>query len=146
MAVGGALVYHSSPYLFTWAGHANFVHMLSQVGLPAPAPTAWLVALLEFFGGLGLIVGFLTNIVALLLILEVVSRISVIWLRGRGYPTPLLGQPPLPGYELNLQYVAGLIAVVIAGPGRFSFDRRRAQRAAAGDQSQGYAACKKGVL
>jgi len=75
------------------------------------------------------VVGFATEIGGVLLILEVASRISVIGLRGEGFPAPLSGYSPLPGYELNLQFIAGLIAILIAGPGLYSFDRRRTQSA-----------------
>lgn len=128
IAVGVALMYHSALFL-TAAGHANFVHMLTQVQLPAPGVMAWMVALLEFAGGLFLILGFATDIAAALLILEIGTRILVIWIRGQGFPTPLPGGQPLPGYELNLQYLAGMIALLIAGPGLYSFGRRSRQRA-----------------
>lgn len=134
IAVGGALAYHGAPFLFTRGGHADLVYMLTQVGLPAPTAIAWFVALLEFAGGLALIVGFATDIAAVLLVIELATRISVIGLlRGGIFPTPLPDQPALPGYELTFQYLAGLIALLIAGPGLYSIDRRRAQS----DQAQG---------
>ena len=134
IAVGGALIYHSAPFLFTSAGHANFAYMLNQVGLPVPGLTAWMVALLEFAGGVALVLGFLTDFAAVLVGFEISTRLLVIWLRGKGFPTPLPGEPPLPGYELNLQYLAGMIAVLIAGPGLYSFDMRRAKAATATNQ------------
>jgi uncharacterized membrane protein YphA (DoxX/SURF4 family) len=123
LAAGGALLYHASPFLFTRAGHANFAYMLTQVGLPAPGVTAWMVALLEVVGGLALIAGFATVFFSIIVSFEIATRVLVIWLRGRGFPMPLEGMPPLPGFELNLQFLGEMICLIIAGPGLYSWDR-----------------------
>lgn len=122
IAAGGALVYHAVPFLLP-ADHANFAHMLAEVGLPAPGLSAYMVALLEAVGGVALIFGFATTFFSILLCLEIGTRVLVIWLQGRGFPEPLPGMPPLPGFELNLQYLAEMICLIIAGPGMYSWDR-----------------------
>jgi putative oxidoreductase len=122
IGVGLALLWHSAPMVLTAAGHENFTHMLGEVGLPFPGPNAWAVASLELAGGLALILGFQVTLASILVSLEILVRIVTIYLLGRGFPTPLPGQPALPDYELNLMYVAGMTALVIAGAGYYSFD------------------------
>jgi putative oxidoreductase len=122
VGVGGALLYHSAPMVLTADGHANFTHMLEEVGLPLPDLSAWGVGGLELAGSLALIAGAFVVFTSVVVSLEILVRIATIYLLGRGFPPPLQGQPPLPDYELNLLYVAGMAALVIAGAGRFSLD------------------------
>src|SRR5689334_20457304 len=49
-------------------GPAKFGNLLRYIGAPYPVPTAWMVTLLEIFGGLALLVGAFVAIVALPLI------------------------------------------------------------------------------
>jgi putative oxidoreductase len=128
IGVGICLMYDGYRFTFARGGHANFVHMLETVGLPAPEMSAWAVGLLELFGGLALLLGAFVGIVSVVLALEILMRVGVIWLEGKGFPQPLPGQPPLPNYEMNLMYEASLVALIIAGAGRFSIDRYRVLR------------------
>lgn len=122
IGVGICLMYDSYPWVFTRSGHDNFTHMLETVGLPLPGLMAWGVGLLEFFGGLALLLGAFINVVTVLLVLEISTRLIGFWLSG-GVPQPLPGQRPLNGYEMNLMYIASLGALFIAGAGRLSMDR-----------------------
>lgn len=131
ITVGGALIYHSAPMLFTYAGHQNFEYMLQQVGLPMPSASAWMVALIEFLGGLALVLGFAVGSVGIVLIVELLTRISVIYFRGHGFPVPLPGQAPLPDYEMNLLYIGGMIPLLFSGSGLCSIEHFRMRRAAA---------------
>jgi putative oxidoreductase len=122
IAVGLSLLYHSIPWVFTASGHANFVHMLETVGLPLPELSAWAVAGLEVVGGVALVIGLWVPVMAALVALEVLIRVSFITLMGAGFPQPLPGMPGLPDVETNLLWVGGLIALVIAGAGWYSVD------------------------
>lgn len=135
--VGIGLIYHAGPMLFTTIGHDNFVHMLNQVGLPWPEVTAYLVAGLELVSGLAVLVGAFAALFSLLAALELLTRITGIYLSGRGFPSPLPGQPPLPDYETNLLYIGLLVALAIAGAGLYSVDWWR-QRSPARRSSFGY--------
>ena len=138
LGVGGALLYHCAPMVLTSEGHANFKHMLEEVGLPLPGLGAWGVGFLELAGGLALIVGAFVVLASVFVSLEILVRIATIFLLGRGFPAPLVGQPPLPGYELNLLYVAGMAGLAIAGAGYFSLDWKcRRARAQTGGGSTG---------
>ncbi|HEY0302497.1 MAG TPA: DoxX family protein [Rhizomicrobium sp.] len=120
---GLGMMYHAAPVLFTSAGYANFVHQLTEVGLPWPQLSAALVAGLEFVGGLGVLLGAFTVFFSFLLALELSTRVLVIFLKGDGFPPPLPGQMPLPDYETNLFYILFFTALVIAGGGKYALDR-----------------------
>lgn len=116
-------------------GPAGFGRLLEQVGVPAPGVTAWMVTMLEVFGGLALIAGAATAIVSVPLIVSMLVAIATV--NGRyGFSSvntigltpegPVFGPP---GYEINLLYAAGLLSLILAGPGPWSVDEwRRASR------------------
>jgi putative oxidoreductase len=59
------------------------------------------------------------------------SSVNTIGLTAAG---PLFGPP---GYEINLFYIAGLLALVLGGPGPLSVDRWLAQRIGTSRRSTG---------
>ncbi len=67
----------------------------------------------EFFGGLGLIVGFLTRFSAASLILIMLGAIAMV--HGKNGFFLSAG-----GFEYNLALIGLLVPTVIAGPGRFA--------------------------
>ena len=118
-------------------GPAAFAELLKQVDVPLPLANAWLVTLLEIFGGLALLMGAFVAIVSTPLILSMLgamftvnikygfSAVNTIGLTTEG---PQFGPP---GYEINLLYIAGLVALILGGAGPLSIDamrRRRRQR------------------
>jgi putative oxidoreductase len=118
-------------------GPAAFAELLKQVGVPLPLANAWLVTLLEIFGGLAVLMGAFVAVVSVPLILSMLgamftvnikygfSAVNTIGLTPEG---PLFGPP---GYEINLLYIAGLVALILGGTGPLSIDslrRRRRQR------------------
>ena len=126
--------------LAKWArGPANFGKLLHYIGAPFPVATAWAVTMLEVFGGLALIMGALVAIVSIPLILSMLvamftvqihygfSSVNTIGLTPSG---PVFGPP---GYEINLLYIAGLLALGLAGPTALSLDRWRARALGRGE-------------
>lgn len=119
-------------------GPANFGKLLHQIGVPLPTATAWMVTGLEVFGGLAILLGCFVAVVSVPLILSMFvamftvqihygfSSVNTIGLTPSG---PVFGPP---GYEINLLYVAGLVALALAGPGALSFDGWRARRKGTG--------------
>jgi putative oxidoreductase len=125
-------------------GPANFGKLLHQIGAPLPGETAWMVTLLEVFGGLAMIAGAFVVTVSIPLIASMVvamltvhirygfSSINTIGLTANG---PVFGPP---GYEINLLYIGGLLALMLAGPGALSLDgwlARRRRPAGADDRA-----------
>jgi putative oxidoreductase len=75
---------------------------------------ATVAAIVEFFGGLALILGIWTEIPAFFVVCEFV--VIMIWRLAR--KQPLVG-----GYELDLLILAGAVVLLTQGAGPVSFDR-----------------------
>jgi putative oxidoreductase len=128
--LGLAFMVHGAPKLFDAAGHQGFQGMLGQLGVPAPALAAWLIGIVEFFGGAALVLGLFTWIASGLLTIEMIVAMLLVHLphgfaavqvKGMGERGPIFG---MPGYEVNLLYIAGLLALFLGGPGPLSVDAR----------------------
>jgi len=115
-------------------GPAIFGELLKQAHVPFPLVNAWLVTLLEIFGGLALLMGVFVTLVSIPLIFSMLgaiftvnikygfSAVNTIGLTAEG---PRLGPP---GYEINLLYIAALVALILGGAGPFSIDALRSRR------------------
>jgi putative oxidoreductase len=115
-------------------GPENFGKLLHQIGAPLPTATAWIVTLLEVFGGLAILVGAFAALVSIPLIVSTLVAMFTVQLRygfssvntiGLTESGPIFGPP---GYEINLLYIAALLAIALAGPGALSVDRWLAER------------------
>jgi putative oxidoreductase len=115
-------------------GPENFGKLLSYLGVPLPGATAWVVTLLEVFGGLAILIGAFVAIVSIPLIVSTLVAMFTVQVRygfssvntiGLTESGPIFGPP---GYEINLLYIAALLAIALAGPGAFSIDRWLAER------------------
>ncbi|HXW79137.1 MAG TPA: DoxX family protein [Acidimicrobiales bacterium] len=118
---GGCFMYAGARKLFLKQGHANIVHILQGMGFPAPQEMSWLVGLVEFGGGLSLVTGTLTRPLAVVNVFNLIGNITWAVKRG-GFPDPLPGQQPLPGYLSSILGIGGLSSLVLGGPGRYSVD------------------------
>lgn len=109
---GAVFVVHGTPKIFNLQGTATF--FADNFGVPG-----WLavpIALLEFFGGILLMSGFLTRIVAGLFMLEMMG--AVLFVHGtRGWDV-FAG-----GYEYNIALLILLLSVILIGPDPISVDR-----------------------
>lgn len=106
---------HGAQKLFGAFGGAGLEATVKMMG-----PLGYLVAIGEFFGGLGLIVGFLTRFSAASLIVIMLGAIAMV----HGQHGFFLGQDPkTAGFEYNLALIGLLLPILIAGPGRFSLGR-----------------------
>ncbi len=129
LMLGFGFLYHGIPKVFSAEAHQAFVAMLASLSLPAPAAFAWGVGLLEVIGGACLVLGLLTRLASLLLIVEMVVAVITVGLPQGFNFVHITGSTPsgptfgLPGYEVNLLYIAGLLALLIAGAGDIAADR-----------------------
>ena len=105
---GIAFILHGLPKLSNLPGTEDF--FANMVGLPATL--ALPVGLLEVIGGIALLVGFLTRIVSILFIIEMIGSTIVAKL-----PKGFVG-----GYELDLLLMAISISLILTGPGRLSIE------------------------
>jgi putative oxidoreductase len=114
LMVGGMMIVHGVDKL---AGEpAMFGKFLDAQLFSTGGVLGWLVILLEFVGGIFLVLGFASRLVALLFTLELVGAILLVT-GERG----LIGAEMV-GFERDLAYIAGFLVVFLAGPGRPSLD------------------------
>jgi putative oxidoreductase len=112
----------------------GFGKLLQQIGVPLPAATAWMVTLLEVFGGLAIIAGAFVAITSIPLIASMLVAMFTVQLRYGFSSVNTVGLTPTgpifgpPGYEINLLYIGALIALALAGPGALSVDGWAARR------------------
>ena len=89
-------------------GVQGFAGYLEQHDVPVPGLIAPFIMAIEFFGGLGIILGIGTRLAALLL-----SGVMVIAMLTVTRKVGFAG-----GYDLNLVCLGGLLALLLAGPGK----------------------------
>lgn len=108
-----------------------FAGMLQSLAIPAPEIMAWLVGILEFFGGIALILGILVRPIAFLLIINMLVAMFKVHLSqgfnfmhitGMTETGPTFG---VPGYEVNLLYIAGLLSLLLSGAGAWGMGGRK---------------------
>jgi putative oxidoreductase len=131
--------------VFLWEGILKFVYVnqgvgrFTKLGIPFPGPSAHFVAVLEIVGGVLLIAGLFTRLIAVPFIVEmIVAMLSTkISLYLGISPLPLPPVPPQAGawavlHEIRSEYAQLLTSVflLIAGPGAWSLDALVAQRRA----------------
>jgi uncharacterized membrane protein YphA (DoxX/SURF4 family) len=136
--------------VFFWEGILKFVYTnqgvgrFTKLGIPFPGPTAHFVAILEIVGGLLLIAGLLTRVIAVPFVIEMIVAIlsTKISLFLGTSPLPLPPAPPQVGawavlHEIRSDYaqLMSVLFLMIVGPGPASLDgvlaRARARRATA---------------
>ncbi|MGD9794353.1 MAG: DoxX family protein [Acidimicrobiia bacterium] len=110
--------------LFIWHGIDKFdvgIDMIETMfdswGVPAPGVAAPVTAVLEIVGGIALVFGIGTRVFAMALSAVMIG--AIIYVKA---DLGVISSQPMPGAELDLAMLAGLIAVIISGPGRFSID------------------------
>ena len=102
----------------TVLGPANFGQaLLAQNGVPFPIFMGYVVTFTEVIGGILLIVGLLSRLVALLLTINLVIATLMVNIH-----VGLLSSTAGVGAELPLALIAGFLAILLAGPGRLSLD------------------------
>ncbi|MBI2999903.1 MAG: DoxX family protein [Deltaproteobacteria bacterium] len=104
--VGIVFLVHGSLKLF--GGLEGFTEFLLDYGIPYPEIMAPTVGAIEFIGGLAILLGTGTRIASFLLTgIMVVAMITVT------LPAGFAG-----GYDANLALLGGLLALLLAGPGK----------------------------
>lgn len=127
------LVVGSGFLLHGWAklnrGPAKFASLLEFIGAPYPLPTAWMVTSVEVLGGVFVIIGLLVAIVSVPLIASMLVAMFTLHIHYGFSSVNTIGLTPSgpefgpPGYEINLLYIAALIALALSSPTMASVDR-----------------------
>ncbi len=120
LRLGVGLVFAVHGFSKLTNGPAQFSSMLTGLGVGAPLVFAWLVTIAELVGGLLIIVGLLTRLATLPLIATLAGAILLVKV-DVGIIAPM--GSPMPGAEVDIALLAGLVALLFMGPGRLSIDR-----------------------
>ena len=132
--LGMGFIHHGFHKIVFTGQHWDFVTLLQWIGVPAPDPVLWIVSAFEFVGGVAILLGAFSRVVPIPLIVHMLVTLVVVHARqgfdfmqfnGMSSAGPRFG---VPGYEVNLLYVAGLVALLGVGPGRPSIDAWRLTR------------------
>jgi putative oxidoreductase len=109
-------------------GPEQFATVLSAIGVPQPYLLAWLTSLIEFVGGICVIVGaFVLPLSLPLTVIMLTAMFSVHLQYGfssiRLKAVTVAGAEFGPvGYEMNLLYIGGLLALALTKPVTLSVD------------------------
>src|ERR1700720_1112604 len=114
---------HGAQKMLGWFGGPGFSGTMGMFTgyMPIPAPFAFLAIAAEFFGGLGLILGFLTRIAAFGI---AVNMVVAVWMvhRAFGFFINWAGTQEGEGFEYHLLVLAVTAFLMIRGAGAFSID------------------------
>jgi putative oxidoreductase len=104
---------------------AAFSAVLTKRGVPAPSFMGWLGAIVEFGGGLLILLGIKLRYAAILMILFVIVA-TLISHRYWDYPVDQM-MAQRTNFWKNVTIIGGLLFMFLAGAGRYSVDGYRKQ-------------------
>src|SRR5882672_7286097 len=124
LALGIVFFAHGAQKLLGWFGGPGFSGTMGMfIGyLHIPGPFAFLAIAAEFFGGLGLILGFLTRIAAFGIAVNMLVAVAMVH-RSFGFFMNWTGSQKGEGIEYHLLVLAITAHLIIRGAGAFSVDR-----------------------
>ncbi len=134
LRVGLGIVFVAHGWQKLTNGPSGFAQMLVGLDVPAPEVLAWLVTVAELVGGVLLLLGLLTRLATLPLIATMVGAIALVK-ADLGVIAPM--GAPMPGAELDIALLAGLLALALIGPGRLSVDHAVGVERAEGARAHG---------
>jgi putative oxidoreductase len=124
LALGVVFFAHGAQKMLGWFGGFGFSGTMGFFTgtMHIPTPFAFLAIAAEFFGSLGLILGFLTRIAALGIATNMIVAIWTVH-RAVGFFMNWNGMQKGEGFEFHLLVLAIAGFLVIRGAGAFSVDR-----------------------
>ncbi len=125
LALGIMMFPHGAQKMLGWFGGGGFsgtMQFFSQ-NMGMPAVLAFLVIIIEFFGSIGLTVGFLSRIAALGVSVVMLGAVVTVH-AANGFFMNWLGNQEGEGFEFHILAIGIAIAVMLKGGGAFSVDRK----------------------
>ncbi len=116
IAIGTIFIRHGAQKVFSF-GFAGVTGAFTQMGVPLPGIMGPFVALFEFFGGIALVMGLLTRLVALGFAVDMLTAIFLVLLKN-GFSH----------FELEFLLAGSSLALCLTGAGGFSVDALLARR------------------
>src|SRR5205809_2836637 len=124
LVLGVVFFAHGAQKMLGWFGGFGFAATMAMFTgmMHIPALLAFLAIVAEFFGGLGLILGFLTRIAAFGIAANMVVAIAMVH-GAFGFFMNWSGTQKGEGFEYHLLALATTVFLMIRGAGAFSVDR-----------------------
>jgi putative oxidoreductase len=106
-----------------------FIHILHAVGAPAPSILGWATIYVEILGGFAVLAGAFIPLASIPMAIVLLSATFTVQLHNGFSSIKLIsvdaagahfGQP---GYETNILYLCGLVALVLGGSGPLSVEQ-----------------------
>ncbi|HWY54753.1 MAG TPA: DoxX family protein [Terriglobales bacterium] len=124
LVMGLVFAAHGAQKMLGWFGGYGFSGTMGffthQMGIPAPF--AFLAICAEFFGGLGLLIGFLGRIAAFGIICNMLVAVALVH-AANGFFMNWAGNQKGEGFEYHLLAIASALVIIIRGSGALSVDR-----------------------
>jgi putative oxidoreductase len=140
LVLGAIFFAHGAQKMLGWFGGFGFSGTMGFFTgvMHIPAPLAFLAIAAEFFGGLGLIFGFLTRIAAIGIATNMIVAIATVH-RAFGFFMNWNGNQKGEGFEFHLLVLAITAFLMIRGAGAFSLDRAISTKLPSPELTQGLA-------
>jgi len=124
LTLGAVFFAHGAQKMLGWFGGFGYRGTMGFFTdmMHVPAPLAFLAIAAEFFGGIGLIFGFLARIAALGIGVNMVIAILTVH-RAFGFFMNWTGTQKGEGFEFHLLVLAIVSFLIIRGAGAYSVDR-----------------------
>jgi putative oxidoreductase len=124
LTLGVVFFAHGAQKMLGWFGGFGFQGTMGFLTglMHVPAPLAFLAIAAEFFGGIGLIFGFLTRVAALGIGVNMVVAILMVH-HAFGFFMNWAGTQKGEGFEFHLIVLAIVSYLIVQGAGAFSVDR-----------------------
>jgi putative oxidoreductase len=124
LVLGVIFFAHGAQKMLGWFGGYGFSGTMGFFTgmMHIPAPFAFLAIAAEFFGGIGLILGFLTRIAAFGILTNMLVAIAMVH-HSFGFFMNWTGLQKGEGYEYHLLVLAVAVYLMIRGAGAASLDR-----------------------
>ena len=116
VVLGVVFLYHGYLKLFVPGGFTGTINFFASLGMPIPVYSALLVSVVEFLGGLFLVLGMVTKWSSALLAVDMLVALFVVHIKNG-----LLVSKG--GYEFVLVLLAGLAVVLTSGAGNLSLGK-----------------------
>ena len=124
LVLGVVFFAHGAQKLLGWFGGPGFSGTMGMFTdyLHIPGPFAFLAIAAEFFGGLGLILGFLTRIAAFGIAVNMLVAVAMVH-HSYGFFMNWTGSQKGEGFEYHLLVLAITAYLIVRGAGAYSVDR-----------------------
>lgn len=110
-------------------GPDHFAAILQALGMPMPTLLAWATVIVELLGGVMVLAGVFIPLASIPMIAVLLVAIVTVHLPNGFSSIKLLSVDAMgahfgqPGYETDLLYLAGLVSLILGGPGPLTLRR-----------------------